>query len=596
MNGHGSARSICISPDNLNPQAFDALRPGTSVTEYFADPAIRLLVDFFRSKGLAAVKQEDQREEWYQDWIDYQSSHGLYASLLSPAEYSSRGNRFDLRRLTRFLEVFAYFAPADAYSLHVSFLGLFPILQSENEPLKQEAIRRLEAGELFAFGVSERDHGSDLLATEFTLRADDSETLHATGSKSYIGNANAAGLVSVFAKKARPGEDIHGRRVPFVFFVLRPRETPAFASLRKIRTLGIRSAYVGEFTVAEQVVPSTDVIFEGRAAWEAVFGAVDFGKFFLGFGAIGICERAFAEATNHLRRRVLYGKSVLELPHIRSMVTCAFARLVAMKLYACRALDYLQVAGPNERRYLLFNAVHKARVSTEGVKVMDLLSECIGAKGFEADTFFEMALREAPMIPGLEGSTHINFRMTARFIDNYFDRSPVAPELPGSVTLTSADPEENPYWHGRHDRNPKTIQFADCLAAYRPWRSAANVRIFMKQVTAFRGMLGSSAKPEEFASDAALSIAIGRCFATIVYGQLVAENCVTAATDLTLVAMIFDELVQDLTAEALRLLLMFPAESAARTMLKKMVRVPRTAAADVESVFATLAERYANGL
>ena len=74
----------------------------------------------------------------------YQARHGLYASLLSPERYSSRGHRFDIGRLTRFLEVFAYFSPAHAYSLHVSFLGLFPILMSTNEPLKREAIARLE--------------------------------------------------------------------------------------------------------------------------------------------------------------------------------------------------------------------------------------------------------------------------------------------------------------------------------------------------------------------------------------------------------------------------------------------------------------------
>jgi acyl-CoA dehydrogenase len=364
--------------------------------------------------------------------------------------------------------------------------------------------------------------------------------------------------------------------------------------LRKVRTHGIRGAYIGEFTVAGQVVPSNDVIFEGRAAWEAVFSTVDFGKFFLGFGAIGICERAFAEATNHLSRRVLYGNNVLEMPHIQSMMVCAFARLVAMKLFACRALDYLQVAGPKERRYLLFNAVQKAGVSTEGVKVMDLLSECIGAKGFEADTFFEMALREAPMIPGLEGSTHVNLRLAARFIQSYFGRSPGVPPMPESVTLSPAGAEENPYWHSRHDRNPKTVQFADCLTAYRPLRSVANVRTFVRQVAAFRRMIGSDAKSDDVAGDVALSIAMGRCFATIVYGQLVAENCVMAEIDLMMVAMIFDELVQDLTTEGLRLLQMFPAESLARTMLMKMVRSPRRAAVDVESVFATLNGRYAS--
>jgi hypothetical protein len=42
-------------------------------------------------------------------------------------------------------------------------------------------------------------------------------------------------------------------------------------------------------------------------------------------------------------------------------------------------------ASVEDQRYLLLCAVQKARVSTEGVKVMALLSDCIGARGFEAD-------------------------------------------------------------------------------------------------------------------------------------------------------------------------------------------------------------------
>jgi acyl-CoA dehydrogenase len=122
-------------------------------------------------------------------------------------------------------------------------------------------------------------------------------------------------------------------------------------------------------------------VADGRQAWDAVFGTVTLGKFFLGFGSIGICEHAFQEAAEHLGQRMLYGKSALEMPHIRATMSHAYARLTAMKLYAYRALDYVHAASAEDRRYLLFAAVQKARVSTEGVKVMALLSECMGARG-----------------------------------------------------------------------------------------------------------------------------------------------------------------------------------------------------------------------
>jgi acyl-CoA dehydrogenase len=314
--------------------------------------------------------------------------------MSAPARYSSNGQSFDLLRFTQFLEMFAYLSPAHAYSLHVTFLGLFPILMSDNEDLKREAIRRLNEGGLFALGVSEKAHGADLLANEFTLHASPTGGWIANGSKYYIGNSNAASMVSILAKKVVTTTPDRSRRAPIVIFALRPSESPGYQNVRKIRTLGIRTAFVGEFDVNDHSCSQGDFVAEGRAAWNAIAGTIDFGKFFLGFGAIGICSHALVDAMEHLRNRELYGRPVTDLPHIRLMTASAFARLMAMRLYAFRALDYLQAASADDRRYLLFTAVQKAKVSTEGVRVMSILSECIAAHGFEADTYFESALRE----------------------------------------------------------------------------------------------------------------------------------------------------------------------------------------------------------
>ena len=349
----------------------------------------------------------------------------------------------------------------------------------------------MKAGGLFAFGVSERAHGSDLLANEFVLRPGDTSGWIADGAKCYIGNANAAGIITIMARECDAGSTVPGKRSPLVFFALRPSESPGFTNLRKVRTLGIRNAFVGEFEVRGHPVPEGDIISRHREAWAAVFGTVDFGKFFLGFGAVGICEHAFAEVYDHLRRRILYGKPMLAMHHHRDALALAYSRMVAMKLYAYRALDYLQAAGPDDRRYVLFNAVQKARVSIEGLKVLGVLSECAGARGFEADTYIESALREGQMIPALEGSTHINFTLAAQFIGTYFaDLAGEAPAPPGSVSLGKVSSDENPYWTAARDRNPKTTRFGHFLAAYESLRAIPNVGLFARGAEAFRLLRG----------------------------------------------------------------------------------------------------------
>src|SRR5213078_2495714 len=93
----------------IYPHAFSAHPQSGGAETYLRDPSVGKLVDFFQAKGLRALKDE----------------HRLYASVLSPRQFSSLGFEFDLLRLTRFLEVFAYFSPAHGYSLQVTFLGLF---------------------------------------------------------------------------------------------------------------------------------------------------------------------------------------------------------------------------------------------------------------------------------------------------------------------------------------------------------------------------------------------------------------------------------------------------------------------------------------
>jgi acyl-CoA dehydrogenase len=548
---------------------------------------------------LAALKEEDRAEAWYADWIAYQAEHGLYASVLSPKAYSTRGHEFDLLKLARFWEAASYHGPAHAYGLHVTFLGLFPLLRGRGEALKREAVAALEAGGLFAFAVSEQAHGADLLGNEFTVTEGEPGRFTAKGSKHYIGNAQAAAMVSVLARKGRrhgSDRDSGGslRRAPMLFFALRPGDTGAVRAMRKIRTFGVRTAYVAAFEVDGYSFPASDVVCEGREAWESVFATVTLGKFFLGFSSIGTCEHAYAEAYAHVRGRMLYGKAVIEMPHVRSAMAHAYARLTAMKLFAYRALDYLHAAGPEERRYLLFAAVQKARVGTEGVKVMALLSECIGAKGFEADTYFESALREVPLVPALEGSTHINYETAAAFAPAYFARGAGGVASVPSVTVGGATAAgENPYLFEAVAGDVGGVAFADCLAAYRPPAGVRNVAIFTRQVRALRRYVRRRGPVRDVRAESEVVIAIGRCLSIVAFAQLVAEHCRLAEVEPALTSVLFHELIEDLSVETARLAALPQTSAVARLILAGASAVPRTTRADMDAVVARMGEGVA---
>ena len=569
---------------------------GGQCESYLDHDAARALLHFFQTKGLATLKKEDADERWYADWIEFQAQHHIYARLLSSRRYSTVGGEMDLLRLARFLELFAYFSPAHGYSLQVTCLGLFAILMGQNEALKREAVSALEAGGLLGFAVSERQHGSDLLANDFTVHERQAGEFIANGTKYYIGNSNSASLIAILARRQSRDAGDAGRpvrRSPPVLFALRPPHAPAFRDERKIRTQGVRAAHVGEFSVSNHVFGPEDLIAEGRSAWEAVLGTVTLGKFFLGFGSIGICERAMAEMVAHVKGRVLYGKPVIQMPHIRTKAAQAFARLSAMKFYAFRALDYVYSASPTDRRYLLFNAVQKAKVSTEGVVVMRLLLECMGAKGFEADTYFEMALRDIQLIPALEGSAHINLALAAQLIPRYFAVSDGTLPQPPSAVLAEIGSKENPYLMEGRSTDVGTVAFGAFEKSFEPLSSIPNVRLLVRQANAFAQFSRADQPQTLFARDSEPALASGQCVAAIAYAQLIAENCVRFQIPEPQVSAMFHCLVIDLGSAATALVSTAPQlNTAARLLLRRMVALPKTTAAEWDYV-STQVCRYA---
>ena len=563
------------SKEIIHPLCFESgSKTGASaVATYFNDPAIRKVVEFFDNKGLKKLKEEDQSERWYADWVTYQGENKIFASLLSTKAHSTLGHHFSVLKLTRFMEVIGYFSPAHGYSLQVSFLGIFPLLMSTNEVLKKEAVETLEKGGLFAFGLSEKEHGSDIYHNEFKITPAAGGYV-GNGKKYYIGNANAASIISILGRcEADTGND---EKAKFMFFALRPSKSPALKNVEKIHTLGVKTAFVGGFEVDQHPFSQGDVISEKRAAWDGIFGTVNLGKFFLGFGSIGICEHALEEALNHTRSRILYGKSVLQMPHIKSAMSHASARLSGMKLYAYRSLDYLQASSADDRRYLLFNSVMKAKVSTQGVKVMEGLSECVGAKGFETETYFESALRDAQLIPGLEGSTHINYGISLQFLKNYFFQPDARLKSPGSLVLDESLDIENEYLMKAKTGGVKSVRFPHYLAAYTPLKGIANVHIFTAQIKAFRIFLLGFFAQASLRKEADVVMAMGKIFSTIAYAQLISENAHLLNVSEDLVSVVFHQLIEQLSREAVTLCGLPQINLVQRVLIKRMIQMPET--------------------
>jgi acyl-CoA dehydrogenase len=493
-------------------------------------------VAFFEQKGKQKLKQDDHRQVWYSDFLEFQKQEGIFATLLSPPAYGRPDSRWDTWRNCEFNEILAFYGLAYWYTWQVSILGLGPVWQSENESLKLKAGQLLQDGQVFAFGLSERAHGADIYSTEMCLAPQPDGSYLANGEKYYIGNGNIAPMVSTFGKIAGSGE--------YVFFTADYRHRN-YALLGNVTQ---SQSYVANFALQDYPVKQEDILSVGQAAWDAALNTVNVGKYNLGWGSIGICTHAFYEAIHHAAHRRLYGMAVTDFPHVQKMFSEAYARLVAMKLFTLRAADYMRAASPADRRYLLYNPVVKMKVTTQGEEVINLLWDVIAAKGFEKDTYFEMAARDIRALPKLEGTVHVNIALIVKFIANYFF-NPAEYALIGRRDEATHDAF---LFNQGPAKGLGKIRFHDYRLVFKRF-DLPNVNLFKEQVQALAEMLLRATPSETQQKDLDFLLTLGEAFTLVVYAQLILENAEICATSAETLEQIFDFMVRDLSKFALQL-------------------------------------------
>ncbi|MEA2101352.1 MAG: acyl-CoA dehydrogenase family protein, partial [Thermodesulfobacteriota bacterium] len=182
-----------------------------------SDEGSRLIMEktvaFFESMGLDRLTDDYNNRIWYKEFIEFLKKEQIFAKLLTPKKYADgdKDCRWDTARNNEFSELLGFYGIGYWYCFQVTILGLGPIWMSDNEKAKQKAAKLLKEGAIFAFGLSEKEHGADIYSTAVTLTPKD-DAFVANGEKYYIGNGNEAEMVSTLGKVKDGSDD-------YVFFV-----------------------------------------------------------------------------------------------------------------------------------------------------------------------------------------------------------------------------------------------------------------------------------------------------------------------------------------------------------------------------------------
>lgn len=515
------------------------LHPKDETFEHLDEPSRQVMlktVAFFENKGKVALKHDDHERVWYADFLDFVKREKVFATLLTPASYGEGNKRWDTFRNCAFNEILGFYGLQYWYTWQVTILGLGPIWMGSNEKVKAKTAALLEDGSIFAFGLSEKEHGADLYSSEMAITPNGDGQYLANGRKYYIGNANKAALVSTFAKNAQTDE--------YVFFVAESDHD----NYECVKNVVNSQNFVAEYALHSYPITDDEILSSGQEAWDSSLNTINVGKYNLGWASIGICTHAFYEAITHASNRKLFDHSVTDFTHIRQFFVDAWTRLAAMKMFALRASDYMRSASAEDRRYLLYNPMVKMKVTTQGEEVINLLWDVVAAKGFEKDMYFEMAARDIRALPKLEGTVHVNMALIIKFMPNYFFNPASFADIP-----KMDDPSNDDFLFNQGaTRGLGKIQFHDIDLAYNSL-DLPNVNVFKQQIGVLKEFLVAAAPSKEQADDIDFLLNLGELFTLVAYGQLLIEKARIDSVDDDIMDQIFDFMIRDFSKFALQL-------------------------------------------
>ncbi len=263
---------------------FNPKNPDFSELDDKSKVIMQKIIDFFENKGLEKILEDDHSCVWYEDFIEFQKKEKIFSTLATPSEYAIEGNpdaHWDTNRNCHFNEITSFYGLQYWYTWQVSVLGLGPLWTSKNEEIKKRTAQALLDGGIFAFGLSEKEHGADLYSSEMKLIPQDDGTYKANGSKYYIGNGQTAAFTSTFGKIADKDGNIvqypesRKDKSSFVFFAAN-FEVEGYETIKNILQ---NQNYVAEYALKDYPVTEGEILAKGQEAWDMALNAVNVGKY-----------------------------------------------------------------------------------------------------------------------------------------------------------------------------------------------------------------------------------------------------------------------------------------------------------------------------
>ena len=358
----------------------------------------------FADTELSPVAPEiDKSGEFPMENIKKMAKLGLLGVVV-PEKYG--GSEFDFVSLAIAIEEISRVCASTGVIVAVNnSLTTYPILQFGNEDQKSKYLPLLCSGEkIGAFGLTEPNAGSDVVALEATARLDGDHYV-LNGTKRFITNGGAAGIFVVFAYTNR--ELKHKGISAFIV----ERDTPGFSLGKHEDLMGIRATANCELIFEDAKIPKENLLGNEGDGFKICMNTLDVSRIDIGAQAVGIAQAALDEAVKYSKERQAFGRPICSFQMLQSMLAEMATEIQAARLLVYYA-GYCKDRGM--KRFSRESAMCKYYASTIAVDVARKAVQIHGGYGYTKDYPVERLYRDAKILELYEGTSEVQKIVIAR--------------------------------------------------------------------------------------------------------------------------------------------------------------------------------------
>ncbi|WP_371664445.1 acyl-CoA dehydrogenase family protein [Streptomyces sp. NBC_00280] len=357
------------------------------------------------------VLEYDEREDYPYEFVNLLQRWGALDHSLPRAQGGKAGDveiGFNLMRLI------ARRDPTTATAFIITSLSFMPAWVAGTDEQKRAMVDAIRRGNRYAWGLSERRHGSDLLANEMTAEKTDGGYL-LTGEKWLIGNGRVADGLSVHART-----DPRGGPGGYSVFVLDKRQAPAGTvdELPRERMHGLRGLDMSGFRLDRVFVPDSALIGREGQGLEIALKTSQTARALISGIALSAVDTGLRITLDFTEGRTVFGRTVSDVPYSRRQLVECFADLMVADAVSLGAVRALQVV-PEQTS--VWSSVVKYFVPTLLERTFAQLNVVLGARFYLRDhphyAIHQKMLRDLPVANFADGNTVVNLKNIALQLD-----------------------------------------------------------------------------------------------------------------------------------------------------------------------------------